>query len=130
MAQILIADDHKDFRDAVRLLLEHRGHEVLDAEDGADAVLQWRKHRPDLVILDVFMPGKNGIEALWSIRDQNADAKVIVISAGSGVRVDAPETQAREVLDLANMFGANRVMTKPVDPGLLLSTVEATLKAA
>lgn len=129
MAQILVADDHKDFRDAVRVLLEQKGHQVLDAEDGVDAVLLCRSHHPDLIILDVFMPSQNGIEALWHIRNENRDAKVIVISAGNGVRTAAWKAETQEVLELAEMFGANLVLTKPVEPQALMSAVEATLAA-
>ena len=129
MAQILIADDHKDFRDAVRVLLEQKGHQVLDAEDGVDAVLLCRSHHPDLIILDVFMPGQNGIEALWHIRNENADAKVIVVSAGNGVRTAAWKSETEEVLDLAKMFGADQVLCKPVEPQALRSAIETALAA-
>lgn len=129
MAQILIADDHKDFRDAVRLMLEQQGHQVLDAEDGMEAVMQWRTHRPDLLILDVFMPGKNGIEALWSIRDQDASARVIVVTAGSGTRATAVNSEAEEVLEVAKLFGASQVLRKPVEPRALLDAVATSLAA-
>ncbi|MBI2970532.1 MAG: response regulator, partial [Gammaproteobacteria bacterium] len=68
MARILVVDDYADFREVVRLLLERQGHEVLEAEDGIEAVQVCRNSHPDLVILDIFMPGKDGIETLWEIR--------------------------------------------------------------
>lgn len=130
MAQILVADDHKDFRDAVRLLLEQRGHEVLDAEDGVDAVLLCRSLHPDLVILDIFMPGKDGIEALWQMRDGNGAVKVIVVTAGGHGHAGALKWASKDVLELARLFGADLVLTKPIEPLALLSAVETTLKAA
>src|SRR5262245_50151388 len=104
MAHILVVDDHKDFRDAVRIFLEGKGHEVVDAEDGTEALRLCRGSRPDLVILDIFMPGKDGIETLWQIREERVANKVIVISAGKHTRgsaaVDAPT-----VLEVARAFG-------------------------
>lgn len=129
MAQILIVDDHKDFRDAVRIFLERKGHVVLDAEDGVEAVRMCREHHPDLVILDVFLPGKDGIETLWQIRGEDTARKIIVVSAGKG----APWSEARidksRALQVAKEFGADMVLGKPIEPYHLMAAVDATLSA-
>ena len=129
MAQILVADDHKDFRDAVRLLLEQKGHHVVDAVDGKDAVLLCRSLHPDLVILDIFMPKKDGIEAMWQMRDAYMDIKLIIVSAGGESRSGEIKWSTKDALELARQFGANQVLAKPVEPEALLTAVEVTLNA-
>jgi len=129
MAQILVADDHKDFRDAVRVLLEQRGHHVVDAGDGKDAVLLCRSMHPDLVILDIFMPKKDGIEAMWQMRFAYEDIKLIVVSAGGESRSGEVKWSSKDVLELARQFGVNQVLAKPVEPEALLNAVETTLRA-
>ncbi len=127
MAQILVADDHKDFRDAVRLMLEQKGHHVVEAQDGKDAVLLCRSLHPDLVILDIFMPKKDGIAAMWQMRFAYEDIKLIVVSAGGESRSGEIKWSSKDALELARQFGVNRVLAKPVEPEVLLSAVESTL---
>lgn len=80
--KILIADDHKIFRDGLRHLLEERsGYRVVaEAEEGAEAVRLAREHAPDLAILDVSMPGMNGIDAAARITAENPAARVVILS--------------------------------------------------
>ena len=127
MARILVVDDEKDFRDALRIFLERRGHEVLEAADGFEAVELWRAHRPAIVILDVFMPGKDGIVALWQIREEDAVAKVIVVSAGKGTPWSRRRIDKRQALEVARDFGADAAFAKPVEPSRLMEAVDSML---
>lgn len=128
MAHILVVDDQKDFRDVMRIFLERLGHDVLDAEDGTEALYLCQEHRPDVVILDVFMPGKDGIEALWQIRDHNWARRVIVVSAGRDAPASADRVDSKTVLDVARQFGADFVLAKPIDPRALLDAVDSALR--
>jgi CheY-like chemotaxis protein len=127
MARILVVDDHKDFRDAVRIFLEREGHHVMDTGSGADAVQLCRDHRPDLVILDIYVPGKNGIEALWQIRNERLARKVLVVSGGRDRRLSGEHLGSSTVLGLARNLGADGVLAKPVEPDALLSAVDSAL---
>jgi len=127
MARILVVDDYADFREVVRLLLERQGHEVLEAEDGIEAVQVCRNSHPDLVILDIFMPGKDGIETLWEIREQRTARRVIAVSAGRTAQWAPKNVDVSEILDLAGDFGADMTLTKPLEPSELLSAVDKTL---
>ena len=129
MARILVVDDHKDFRDAVRIFLERKGHHVLDTDSGTDAVRLCRDHHPDLVILDVYVPGKNGIEALWQIRNEKLARKVVVVSGGRDRRLRGEHIGSATVLGLARNLGADIVLAKPVDPDALLNAVDSALAA-
>jgi len=81
--KILIADDEKDLRDALREALEGAGFSVLEAVDGEEAVSIALTERPDLILLDIMMPKMNGHEALRAIRRNpwGKNAKVISLTA-------------------------------------------------
>ena len=80
-AQILITDDHKLLREGLKSLLEDRGFEVAgEAEDGRSAVRLAKQLKPDAVIIDISMPGLNGIEATRQIHQNFPEVKIIVLS--------------------------------------------------
>jgi DNA-binding NarL/FixJ family response regulator len=86
-AQILITDDHKLLREGLRSLLESRGFEVAgEAEDGRGAVKLARQLKPDAVIIDISMPGLNGIEAARQIHQDSPRVKIIVLSMRADTR--------------------------------------------
>ena len=128
MARVLIVDDHKDFRDATRIFLEQRGHDVIDTHDGLEAVQLCREHRPDLVILDIFMPGKDGIEILWQIRGEGIADKIVVVSAGKGAPWSTMRVEKLGALKVAKEFGADLVLGKPIEPDVLMNAIDAILK--
>src|SRR3712207_6526076 len=78
----MVVDDNATIRRTLRALLERRGHEVVLASDGGDAMRQWRRSPADLVITDVHMPDKNGLETVVEIRDHSPDVPIIVMSGG------------------------------------------------
>jgi two-component system, NarL family, invasion response regulator UvrY len=80
--RVLLADDHAIVREGYRLLLEkHSGVQVVgEASDGAEAYLLFQKLHPDVVIMDLSMPGKGGIEAIGNIRARDARARILVFT--------------------------------------------------
>jgi len=80
--KVLIVDDSADVRALLRVILEHRGHTVVgEAEDGAAGLKAFAELRPDVVLLDIIMPGKSGIEVLEEIKKLDPAARVIVVTA-------------------------------------------------
>jgi len=102
--KILIVDDNASTREMVRLILQRTGHEVAgEADNGESALKAFKELRPDLVLLDIIMPGKSGLEVLGEIRAIDPAAKVIMLTA-----VDQDEVNAQ----LASK-GAAGIIYKP-----------------
>jgi len=119
MARIVIADDDADIRELVVFKLRHAGHEVLPVADGTAAVEACLADRPDLVILDVMMPGMSGLEAARVLR---ADASM------NGVPIIMLTARAQES-DIEQGFeaGADDYVVKPFSPRELAVRVAAVL---
>ena len=118
MARLLIVDDEKGIRDALAQVFEYEGQEVRVAEDGPDALLVANTFRPDLVFLDVKMPGMDGLEVLARLGDENPGSLVIMIS-GHGTIDTALEATRR---------GAYDFLEKPLDTDRLLVTFRRALE--
>ena len=108
MGRILIIDDEPDLRSLLRDFLEPIGHHIEEAPTGDEGISVMRKSPIDLVITDIFMPDKDGIETILHLREAYPDVKIIAISGGGRVGT-------RDALDSALEFGAQRVFTKPLD---------------
>lgn len=121
MLRILIVDDDIQIRDMLRQMLEREGFEVADAPDGGKAVKSQRSHPADLVITDILMPGKEGLETIRVFRQDFPDVKIIAMSGGGQAGPDI-------YLKMARKFGAAHTFTKPVDRYDLLKAVHQALR--
>ena len=118
MADILVADDTRAIRNALVILLEEEGHTVRLASDGEAALAECKKKRPDLLLLDIMMPKKNGYQVLKQIRRDDPSLPVIFLSAkGSPADVSLG-------LDL----GSDDYLPKPFDSEVLVSRIKAVLR--
>ena len=119
MARIVVADDDADIRDLVVFKLRQAGHDVEAVEDGAAAVVACQAVRPDLVILDVMMPGMGGLDATRALRLDPGLARVPVILL----------TARAQESDIEQGFGAGAddYVVKPFSPRELASRVAAVL---
>ena len=106
MARILIVDDDAQFRKMLRMMLEKGGHEIFEAPDGKVGLALYKKDPTDLVISDIFMPHKEGLQTIKELRQDFPDAKIIAVSGGGKVK-------GFDYLDDAELFGANRTLAKP-----------------
>lgn len=118
MARLLIVDDEKGIRDALAQVFEYEGQEVRVAEDGPDALLVANTFQPDLVFLDVKMPGMDGLEVLARLGDESPGSLVIMIS-GHGTIDTALEATRR---------GAYDFLEKPLDTDRVLVTFRRALE--
>ena len=106
MSQILVIDDDEVIRSLLRNLLERDGYDVMEAENGKIGLKLLRENGADLVITDLIMPEKEGIETIRELRRDFSDVKIIAISGGGTI---GPETY----LQMAKSMGAHRVFGKP-----------------
>ena len=119
---ILVADDDRDIRDLVVFKLEQCGYSVIEAEDGTSALETARRHRPDLCVLDVMMPGLSGVEVTRELRQDSrvGDVKIILLTA-----------RAQEAdVETGFSVGADDYVVKPFSPRELVSRVQAVLARA
>lgn len=116
---IMVVDDEPMARNLLRLMLVRAGYEVLEAVDGADALRKLRRGTPDLVILDVMMPGVDGYSVCRQLRgsDATVSTPVIMLSA---------RTDARSI-DEGLRAGASRFLPKPITADQLTQHVRELL---
>jgi CheY-like chemotaxis protein len=127
MGSILIIDDEEDIRDALQMVLESAGHDVKVASNGNEAVELQRGEPADLIITDIIMPGKDGVDTIKEIRQEFPGIRIIAISGGGGVLPneyvpDAITTTA--YLAAAKEAGADMVFTKPFERKDLIQAVD------
>jgi len=118
MTRILIIDDDIQILKMLRKTLEREGHEVIDAADGNKGLRLYREDLTDLVITDIVMPEKEGIETIIDLRREFPEAKIIAMSGGGQI-------EAESYLSMAKRLGAQRTLTKPFQNEELLEAIEA-----
>lgn len=122
MERVLIVDDEELVRVTLRQILQSAGYEITEASDGRQALADYKESRPDLVITDIIMPDKEGIETIIELRAMDPNAKIIAISGGGRVG-------ASDYLELAKRLGADKVISKPLNSEKLLQAVEVVMAA-
>ena len=122
MARILIADDEQDFCFLMQRALALAGHEVRVASGGNEAMTSLRAASADVAVVDLFMPGKDGIETILDIRRRYPDLKIIAITGSM------PKTGGA-VLAMAQKLGAHLTLAKPFSVEELLAAVNLVLPA-
>ena len=118
---ILIVDDYPDALDIWAMYLTSLGYQVSTAADGAAAIAQAERLGPDLIVLDLELPGVSGFEAARRLRSNPATHHIPLIAA-TGYSHERQLSLAREV-------GFDRVVVKPVDPDALVEEIERLLEA-
>jgi CheY-like chemotaxis protein len=120
MASVLVIDDEPVTRTVVRAILESLGHTVSEADNGHTGLVMFYANSPDLVITDIFMPQKDGIETIRELRAIRPEIKILALSGDTGF--DGPS-----MLDAAQLLGADQVLGKPFRNDELVRIVEQML---
>lgn len=120
MATILIVDDREENRDFLAVLLGYKGHRLLAACDGAEALGLVRAERPDLMITDILMPTMDGYELVRRLRAEPAIARTAVVFYTA-------HFHGAEAEELARACGVQSILPKPCEPELILQAVEQVL---
>ncbi len=122
MASILVIDDNPEFREILRKHLEATGHSVALAENGEQGLAVLERGGMDIVLTDILMPQRDGVEVLREAKRRWPSLPVIAISGGGWIG-------ANELLSMAEKLGADQVLQKPVRRDDLLQAVDEALRA-
>jgi|SRR5882724_10750867 len=120
IASILVVDDEEDVREVLRGILEGADYRVTTAEDGKEASKLLAAETFSLVLTDLLMPDRDGIEVVGELRKKYPDIPVVVMSGGGRMR-------HVEYLKMAKSFGAHAALEKPFKSELLLATIGGLL---
>jgi DNA-binding response OmpR family regulator len=120
MARILIIEDDSNIRHVYSLILKGENHDVQQAENGKVGLQLQSKNPFDLIITDLHMPEKEGLETIMEIRKDYPETKIIAMSAGVKYSVS-------DMLKFAEKFGADRVLEKPIPNQVLKDSVRELL---
>lgn len=120
--RVLIVDDEVSVRKIVKRVLDAPGYEFLEAENGSQAIDIFRNEKLDMVITDLVMPGKNGIDLIMEIKKSKKPIPVIAISGGGGV------TGRFNYLEIARLIGAENILNKPFENAELKTMSDAVLE--
>ncbi len=120
VSRILVIDDDAQFCGMLREALESAGYRVTDAQNGEEGMRLYREDPADLVIMDIIMPEKEGVETIMDLRREFPEVKIIAISGGGHI---GPETY----LEMAEKVGAQRTLSKPFEREELLSMIREML---
>ena len=122
MKQILVIDDEPDILKLISKILEKAGYRVMTAENGRLADKLFNEHPFDLVITDIIMPQKEGLEIILQLRENSPDTKILAISGGGKI-------ERAGYLDAARTIGAHAIVKKPFEISHLLDKVEQLLNS-
>jgi len=119
--RVLIVDDDPGIRRTLHILLSREGFQVSQARDGVEALRLWRDQGGDLVITDLHMPEKNGIETIVELLAHSPGMRIIAMSGGG-------QTKRLDLLGNASMLGAVLTIEKPFTLNEMMSMVRQALK--
>jgi len=120
MVRVLVVDDEEPARFTIRNILEAAGHEVDEAENGNEAISSQTANPFDLIIIDLIMPEKGGVETIIELKRDYPDLKIIAISGGG-------RTKKLNFLKQAYKLGADKTLAKPFSEDELLECVNDCL---
>jgi len=121
MARILVIDDDEQVLDMLYESLTREGYDVLKASNGEQGLKLYREEPVDLIITDLIMPEKEGIETIIELRQDFPEVKIIAISGGGRIGT-------KDYLNMAKIFGVQRTFTKPVAREQLLDAIRELIK--
>jgi DNA-binding response OmpR family regulator len=108
MARILVIDDDPAIRITVQVVLERAGHEIISASDGEEGLRAIARGSPQLIITDIIMPNKEGLEMIMEIRERDTKTPVLAMSGGGRIG-------NADFLKMALEVGANEILRKPFE---------------
>lgn len=123
MAKIMIVDDEDPVRAMLKEMLNMLDHEISEATNGREAIEKYCNQPVDLIITDLVMPDKSGIDLIMELKEEFPDVRVLAISGGGGI------TGRFDYLPIAQLLGADFILKKPFQMKELCNKVESLLVA-
>ncbi len=120
MKKIIVVDDDSEVRAYLKQILRDSGYEVLEAENGCEAICIHDTHQSDLIITDIFMPVAEGLSTIVKLHQNYPETKIIAISGGGIMGIG-------NYLDHALMYGADAAIAKPFHRKQMIQTVNRLL---
>ena len=120
MPRILVIDDEQLLRSTVVMILTRAGFTVEEASDGQAGIAMFHKNPPDIVLTDIFMPNRDGIEIIKELKHSSPQTKIIARTGGGHLRM-------MEIASAAQVLGADHVLNKPFDSESLLAAINVVL---
>jgi len=117
---VLVIDDDQTMRRFIRAVLEREGHEVIEAANGKEGLALFRSRPVNCLIVDIFMPDKDGLETIMELRNESAECRILAMSGGGSLG-------DMSFLDYSRAFGAQSLLRKPFTPDELTSAVRGLL---
>ncbi|MCP4177254.1 MAG: response regulator [bacterium] len=124
MSRILVVDDNDSFRKMLRIALEKAGYDVGEACDGKSCCDTYLRSPYDIVVMDLVLPEKDGIESIHRLREEFSEVKIIAVSG-----IMCPDGNSQPLLDRALDHGADFAMRKPIKINKLLANIEILLQS-
>ena len=122
MARILLIEDDPTVRAVLRMSLSGIGHTVIEARNGKEGLGLFRQARADLVITDILMPDKDGLEVIRELRKKQVPPVKVIAISGGGV-----SQNAADALRMAKFLGAAKTLTKPFSNEVLIAAINELL---
>ena len=123
LAKILVIDDDPRVRGVIAEALTATGHEVIEANDGREGLDMFRLHLPTLVVTDILMPEKDGLETIRELRGGGSNVAIVAVS-------DSGPMSSAQLLTLARLMGADAGIAKPFGATELVAVVDRLLGSA
>ncbi|MBW2107814.1 MAG: response regulator [Deltaproteobacteria bacterium] len=121
MPRILVIDDDKQVLTSLRELFRYEGYEVLEAADGKEGLRLCAEQAVDVVITDILMPEKDGLETIAALRRNHPGVPIIAMSGGGNL------VGSTDCLIMGGMMGAQAILTKPFSADEVLTTISGVL---
>lgn len=122
MARILVLEDDDEVRSVLRVALEADGHSVIEASDGNLIEASVDEHKPDIVVTDILMEGRDGFEAIPALRRRFPELPILAVSGGGGT------LDTNDILGTATTLGADATLTKPFRIATLVGAIAYLLR--
>jgi DNA-binding response OmpR family regulator len=123
MTRVLLVDDDPHIRSMLKIVLERAGHQVEECADGTKALKSHKQHPADLILTDLVMPDKEGLETIREIRRTDRNVKIIAMSGGG-------RAGNQDYLKSAKLLGADAVIAKPFTKDEIVDTIRKVLDNA
>lgn len=122
MANILLIDDDLQVRELLTIMLKHDKHTVVAVENGEEALKIFKARKPDLVLTDILMPKKDGIETILELLEFDENIPIVAMSGGRGAMLSSEFN-----LDSAKIIGANAILKKPFSHAQLQAAIQEAM---